>query len=92
MTGAALAAVLTLLALGLSATEWRAAGRTAAVAGRYSVSGGRTAAGVMARGAGNVGAASGWLVHLVNRGPGLAPDAEEDSATSAAAPRRAAED
>jgi DNA segregation ATPase FtsK/SpoIIIE, S-DNA-T family len=85
LTGAALAAVLTLLAVGLSATEWRAAGRTAAVAGRYSVHGGRSAATVMARGAGNVGAASGWLVQLVNRGPGLAPD--ETDAPNSRAPR-----
>ena len=31
----------------------------------------------MARGAGGVTAASGWLVNLVGRGPGLAPDHED---------------
>ncbi len=72
--GVALACGLTLLSLGLSTSEWRTAGRAAAVAGRYSISGGRGAAGALARGAGNVSNASGWLVNLVNRGPGLAPD------------------
>jgi DNA segregation ATPase FtsK/SpoIIIE, S-DNA-T family len=77
LIGAALAVVLALLSLGLSASEWRGAGRVAAIAGRYSLSGGRRAAGVFSRGAGNVGTASGWLVNLVNRGPGLAPDDPE---------------
>ncbi|HVZ08410.1 FtsK/SpoIIIE family DNA translocase [Rhodopila sp.] len=72
LIGTALALVLALLALGLSASEWRTAGRAAAVAGRYSVYGGRSAAGVVARRASTVGAASGWLVNLVNRNPGLA--------------------
>ncbi len=69
-----LASVLALLSLGLTASEWRGAGRAAAIAGRYSFSGGREAAGALARGAGNVGSASGWLVNLVSGGPGLAPD------------------
>ena len=77
LIGAALALILMLLALGLSSSEWRAAGRTAAIAGRYSVYGGRSAAGAMARGAGGVTAASGWLVNLVGRGPGLGPDHED---------------
>src|ERR1700722_5681463 len=75
--GAASAVILALLSLGLSASEWRSAGRAVAVAGRFSFSGGREAAGVLVRGAGNVGTASSWLVNLVNHGPGLAPDEPE---------------
>ncbi|MBS0644088.1 MAG: DNA translocase FtsK 4TM domain-containing protein [Proteobacteria bacterium] len=86
--GAALALVLTLLALGLTSTEWRTAGRAAATVGRYSVYGGRSAAGAVGRSAGRVGAASGWLVNLVHRSPGLGPDEEDDVAPSTkAAPR-----
>src|SRR5208282_4560546 len=62
---------LGLMALGLSQAEWRSAGRIAALAARYSVSGGRNAVGGMSN-------ASGWLVNLVNRGPGLAPEAPEE--------------
>jgi DNA segregation ATPase FtsK/SpoIIIE, S-DNA-T family len=47
--GMALAVTLTLLALGLSAGEWRAATRSAGRAARYGVSGGRAAAGVVRR-------------------------------------------
>jgi S-DNA-T family DNA segregation ATPase FtsK/SpoIIIE len=47
--GTALAATLTLLALGLSASEWRAARRSAGEAVRYGVSGSRAAAVGMAR-------------------------------------------
>src|SRR5271165_3718851 len=67
LLAAALAGVLGLMSLGLSRAEWRSAGHAAAVAARYSVSGGRNAVGGMS-------SASGWLVNLVNRGPGLAPD------------------
>jgi S-DNA-T family DNA segregation ATPase FtsK/SpoIIIE len=70
----ALAIILGLLSLGLSRSEWRTAGRAAGTAARFSVSGGRGAVGALSRGAGGVGNASGWLVALVNRGPGLAPD------------------
>jgi S-DNA-T family DNA segregation ATPase FtsK/SpoIIIE len=75
LLSAALAIILGLLSLGLSRSEWRSAGHAAAVAGRFSVSGGIGAVGVLSRGAGGVGSASGWLVNLVNRGPGLGPDA-----------------
>ncbi|HEY4174120.1 MAG TPA: DNA translocase FtsK 4TM domain-containing protein [Rhodopila sp.] len=71
----ALALVLGLLSLGLSRSEWRSAGHAAGVAARFSVSGGIGAVGVLSRGAGGVSDASGWLVNLVNRGPGLSPDA-----------------
>jgi S-DNA-T family DNA segregation ATPase FtsK/SpoIIIE len=70
-----LAVVLGLLSLGLSRSEWRSAGHAAGVAARFSVSAGGGAVGVLSRGAGGVGSASGWLVNLVNRGPGLEPDA-----------------
>jgi S-DNA-T family DNA segregation ATPase FtsK/SpoIIIE len=71
----ALALVLGLLSLGLSRSEWRSAGHAAGVAARFSVSAGGGAVGALSRGAGGVGNASGWLVNLVNRGPGLEPDA-----------------
>ena len=77
-----LAVVLGLLALGLSRAEWRTAGQAAGVAARYSVSGGRGAFGALSRGAGGAASASGWLVNLVNRGPGLAPDEPPPEAAS----------
>ena len=73
-----LAIVLGLLSLGLSRSEWRSAGHAAGVAARFSVSGGIGAVGALSRGAGGMSDASGWLVNLVNRGPGLAPDAPPD--------------
>jgi S-DNA-T family DNA segregation ATPase FtsK/SpoIIIE len=69
LLAAALAVVLGLMSLGLSRSEWGSAGHAARIAARYSVSGGRTAVG-------SVSNASGWLVQLVNRGPGLAPEQE----------------
>ncbi|MDR3532396.1 MAG: DNA translocase FtsK 4TM domain-containing protein [Rhodopila sp.] len=74
LLGTALALVLGLLSLGLSRSEWRSAGRAAGVAARFSVSGGRGAVDALSRGAGGVSNASGWLVNLVNRGPGLDAD------------------
>jgi S-DNA-T family DNA segregation ATPase FtsK/SpoIIIE len=71
----ALAMVLGLLSLGLSRSEWRSAGRAAGAAARLSVSASGGAVGALSRGAGGVGNASGWLVNLVSRGPGLEPDA-----------------
>ncbi len=47
--GVMLALTLTLLALGLTAGEWRTAGRAAVGTARVSVSGGRIAGGVLAR-------------------------------------------
>ncbi len=47
--GLALAVALTVLALGLSAGEWRAAGHLAGRAARYGASGGRGAAGMLGR-------------------------------------------
>jgi S-DNA-T family DNA segregation ATPase FtsK/SpoIIIE len=94
MLSVALALVLGLLSLGLSRSEWRSAGHAAGVAARFSVSAGGGAVGVLSRGAGGVGSASGWLVNLVNRGPGLAPEVPAASPVRAApvvreVPRRA---
>jgi DNA segregation ATPase FtsK/SpoIIIE, S-DNA-T family len=74
LVSVALALVLGLLSLGLSRSEWRSAGHAAGVAARFSVSAGGGAVGALSRGAGGVSNASGWLVNLVNRGPGLEPD------------------
>jgi DNA segregation ATPase FtsK/SpoIIIE, S-DNA-T family len=71
---AALALTLTLLSLGLSASEWRTAGRVTGRVARFSVSSGRDAAGVVARGASGVGAASTWVAGLVRATPGLKPE------------------
>ena len=94
LLSAALAIVLGLLALGLSRSEWRTAGHAAGIAARYSVSGGRGAVGALSRGAGGMASASGWLVNLVNRGPGLAPDDPPPEPTSRSRPvvRQAAAD
>ena len=75
LLGAALAFVLGLVSLGLSRSEWRTAGHAAGIAAQFSWSGGRGAVGALSRGAGGAASASGWLINLVNRGPGLAPDA-----------------
>jgi S-DNA-T family DNA segregation ATPase FtsK/SpoIIIE len=81
LLGAALAVVLTLMSLGLSRSEWSSAGRAAALAARYSVSGGRSAVG-------GVSTASGWLVNLVNRDPaGLAPDDAPQASSPLVRPR-----
>ena len=87
LLSAALAIVLGLLSLGLSRSEWGTAGRAARVAARFSVSGGMGAVGALSRGAGGVGHASGWLVNLVNRGPGLAPDAPPAPSAPSGRPR-----
>ncbi len=55
IVGTGLAVILTVLALGLSAGEWRSAGSLATRAAQASVSGGRDAASAMARGASNLG-------------------------------------
>ena len=79
LLSALLALILGLLSLGLSRSEWRSAGHVAGVAARYSIYGGRGAVGAISRGAEGVGGASSWLVNLVNRGPGLEPDAPPPS-------------
>jgi S-DNA-T family DNA segregation ATPase FtsK/SpoIIIE len=69
--GTALAVALTLAALGLQKSEWRAAGRFAGRSARYSWAGGRGAAGVLMWGAQHVGSASGSLGHFLRREPGM---------------------
>jgi S-DNA-T family DNA segregation ATPase FtsK/SpoIIIE len=64
---------MALLSLGLSAGEWRAAGRVTASAARLSVAGGRGAAGALAQGANRVGASS-WLTTLTTRTPRMVPE------------------
>ncbi|MBN8875673.1 MAG: DNA translocase FtsK 4TM domain-containing protein [Rhodospirillales bacterium] len=81
--GLLIAIGVTLLALGLSGSEWRTAGRAAGVVARFSVSNGRTATRAMARGAGGgVGQASAWLATLVQRGPGMPEDPEPPPPTA----------
>jgi S-DNA-T family DNA segregation ATPase FtsK/SpoIIIE len=78
-----LALVLGLLSLGLTRSEWSTAGRAARVAARFSVSGGRDAVGVLSRGAGGVGSVARWLEDVVNRTPGLEPDAPPEPSVRA---------
>jgi S-DNA-T family DNA segregation ATPase FtsK/SpoIIIE len=73
--GLAAAAGLSVLSLGLSGGEWRAAGRATAIAARAGMSGGRDVAGVLARGSRRV-TPSAWLSGLVDR---TAPMEPEDS-------------
>jgi S-DNA-T family DNA segregation ATPase FtsK/SpoIIIE len=86
LVGFGLAGALTLLSLGLSAGEWRTAGRVAGRVARFSASNGREAATVMARGANRMGQASGWLVDLVSRGPGIPPEDAPPASTIVRAP------
>jgi S-DNA-T family DNA segregation ATPase FtsK/SpoIIIE len=88
VAGLALAVTLSLLALGLSAGEWRAAGRFAARGARFSAAGGRDVAGVLARGANGLartangsGGPSAWLAGVLRREPGMAPDDAPSPAT-----------
>jgi len=69
--GFLLTLILTFAALGLSAGEWRTAGRGLWRIGRFSVSGGRHAGHAMARGASGVGAASSWVTGMFAGRPGL---------------------
>ena len=65
--GLALAVTLVVLALGLSAGEWHAAGHTAIGAARVSVSGGRAASGRLARLLGRLGTPLRLLFPLFRR-------------------------
>jgi len=64
--GLAAAIVLSVMCLGLSRGEWRAAGRATAAAARFGVSGGMDAAGALARGSRRV-TPSAWLSNIVSR-------------------------
>jgi S-DNA-T family DNA segregation ATPase FtsK/SpoIIIE len=74
VAGVGMAALLMLLALGLTHGEWRAAGRFAVLSARFSYTGGRSAAGVLARGSARVGSSSTSVVQALRRTPGMAPD------------------
>ena len=65
VAGISLAVSLTLLTLGLSASEWRAAGRVAARTARFSVSGGRDAAGLTTRSVSAVASGVGRFARLL---------------------------
>ena len=71
--GLSAAAGLTVMALGLSGREWKAAGRAAATAARMSVSGGMDAAGVLVRGSRRV-TPSAWLAAIVSRTAPMEPE------------------
>ena len=71
--GLAVAAGLSVLCLGLSGGEWRAAGRATAFAARAGMSGGRDVAGVLARGTRRV-TPSAWLSSLVDRTAPMEPE------------------
>ncbi|HEY1931011.1 MAG TPA: DNA translocase FtsK 4TM domain-containing protein [Acetobacteraceae bacterium] len=89
VAGLGLAALLTLLSLGLTHGEWRAAGRFALLGARFSYAGGRRAAGVMVRGTARMGSSSTSVVQALRRTPGMAP---EEHATPTARPRPVAEE
>ena len=72
--GLAATAGLTVMSLGLSRGEWRAAGRMTAVAARMGVSGGIGAAGALVRRSRGV-APSAWLSTIVDRTTPLEPEA-----------------
>ncbi len=71
LVGVAMAVALVPLALGLSASEWRAGWRFAGRSARVSFVGGRGAARIVVRGAHGVGSASGWLTQTLRRSPGM---------------------
>ena len=74
--GCILALVLSVVALGLSMTEWRSAGRAAGVAARYSMQRGRIGADALSRASGSLGEVTrprthrglGWLGRVFRRG------------------------
>jgi S-DNA-T family DNA segregation ATPase FtsK/SpoIIIE len=71
--GLTAAAGMSVMCLGLSGGEWRAAGRATATAARMGVSGGMDAAGALARGSRRVGP-SAWLSGIVSRTPPMEPE------------------
>ncbi len=87
--GLALTAGLTVMSLGLSRGEWRAAGRMTATAARMGMSGGVNAAGALARRSRGV-APSAWLSNIVDRTTPLEPEAPSSppSAPPVARPAR----
>ncbi len=85
LVGGALGLGLAALALGLSAGEWRTAGRAARYVTRAGVAGGRGAVVSSVRGGvDGVGAASSWLRQVLTKEPGMRP---EDEAPAPITPR-----
>ena len=73
LVGLAAAIGVSVMCLGLSRGEWRAAGRATAAAARMGVSGGSDFAGAVARGSRRV-TPSAWLSGIVSRTPPMEPD------------------
>ncbi len=88
LLGLALALVLVLLALGLSAREWQTAGHGAATVARVSFSGGRDAAGLLARFARFGAAVVRPLGRLVVRRRAVVAEPEPDAPPSPSTPVR----
>ncbi|MGE0419674.1 MAG: DNA translocase FtsK 4TM domain-containing protein, partial [Acetobacteraceae bacterium] len=84
IAGAALSVALTFLALGLSRSEWRVAGRAARRVAGASMTGGRGLASVAMRGAGSIRAPSSWVSTLTRSTPAMHPD--DATAATARAP------
>jgi S-DNA-T family DNA segregation ATPase FtsK/SpoIIIE len=79
LIGAILGLGLGVLSLGLSAGEWRVAGRAVGTVTRAGFTGGRSAVSTAVRGgAGGVGAASSWLRVVLSKEPGMQPDSPAD--------------
>jgi S-DNA-T family DNA segregation ATPase FtsK/SpoIIIE len=88
LIGLCLAIVLVLLALGLSAGEWRTAGRGASVVARASFSGGRDAAGLLGRAAQTGAAALRPIGALLGRRRRTAVGEQEPAAPAPTTPVR----
>jgi S-DNA-T family DNA segregation ATPase FtsK/SpoIIIE len=88
--GLTAAAGISVMSLGLSRGEWKAAGRVTAAAARIGVSGGMDAAGALARGSRRV-TPSAWLTNIVSRTEPMEPEAiRPPPVAQPAAPRPAA--
>ncbi len=88
-TGLAAATGLSVLSMGLSSGEWKAAGRATATAARMGVSSGRDAAGAFARGTRRV-TPSAWLSGIVSRTPPMEPEATRPPPITRSPPPRPA--
>ena len=73
VVGVTAAAGISVMSLGLSRGEWKAAGRVTAAAARMGVSGGMDAAGALARGSRRV-TPSAWLTNIVSRTEPMEPE------------------
>ncbi len=84
--GAILATVLTVLSLGLSASEWQSAGRVARRVAGASMTGGRGLASAAMRGAGSIRPPSAWVSSLTRSSPAMHPDDPDDAIDDTTAP------